>query len=767
MSTQTTAIVNDYAEESRIKDYSLVGSDTERAIERGLAEADWYCSPVPKNKIRELLQRKDGPAIRDCLIYFGLIGAAGYATYALWGSWWAIIPMMIYAILYASASDARWHESSHGTAFKTDWLNDLLYEVASFMVLRESIPWRWSHTRHHSDTIIVGRDPEIAVPRAPDLKSMLLKCINFQAFRRYVRNISLHCIGRVTPEEATFIPESEYPKVFFRARIYVVIYAVVFGLALYYQTWLPFVFVIGPNLYGAWLMPIYGWTQHAGLAENVLDHRLNCRTIEMNFIHRFLYWNMNYHLEHHMFPLVPYHQLPKLHELIKDDCPTPYPSLKAAYAEIVPAVLRQVKDPGCFVKRKLPVTARPVGTIPTATPITADSPQTADGWINVCDANLLDKNDVIRFDHSGRSFAIYRTEEDNFHATDGICTHGNTHLADGLVKGNLIECPKHNGRFDVRDGSPARRPVCVALRSYPVKVEDGRIHLNLADLDAADTQTTYRFNVVSNRYVATFIKELVLEPEPGSEFPAYQPGQYMQLNIPQYDEIRFADFDVPEPFATVWKAHHVYDFRSSNSAEVRRNYSLATAPQVDGNQLRFNVRISTPPRGLACDAGVGSTYVHSLKPGDKVSAIGPFGDFQIKDTDAEMVYLGGGAGMAPLRSHISHLFKTLKTGRKVSFWYGARSKQEIFYEDYFRQLEAEFPNFVFHIALSEPQESDEWTGETGFIHEVLQRNYLSQHENPQAIEFYLCGPPVMLQAAKQMLTGDFDIAEESIAYDEF
>ena len=146
--------------------------DTALAIDRGLAEADWYTSPVPRHVMRELLERRDGPAMRDTLLYFALIAASGYATWLLWDSWWALVPMMAYGVLYASASDARWHEAGHGTAFRTDWMNNALYEVASFMVLRESVPWRWSHTRHHSDTIIVGRDPEIAVPRPPDLLAM-------------------------------------------------------------------------------------------------------------------------------------------------------------------------------------------------------------------------------------------------------------------------------------------------------------------------------------------------------------------------------------------------------------------------------------------------------------------------------------------------------------------------------------------------------------------------------------------------------------------
>lgn len=750
-----------------LKDYSLTGPSSQRAIDLGLAEADWYTPPVPKDKMRDLLTRKDWPAIRDCLIYFGLILGSGFWAWSWWPSVWAIIPLMIYGVLYASASDSRWHESGHGTAFKTDWLNNLLYEVSSFMVMRESVPWRWSHTRHHSDTIIVGRDPEIHVPRPPDIKMLLLKLINFNAFRRYFKNISLHCVGKVASDEATFLPESEYPKVFFRARVYALIYAGMIGLCLYYGTWLPFLFILGPNLYGAWLMPVYGYTQHAGLAEDVLDHRLNCRTVRMNFIHRFLYWNMNFHLEHHMFPLVPYHALPKLHELVKDDCPAPYKSLWDAYREIIPTVLRQIKDPGFYVRRKLPATARPVGTKPTAVALTAKDRRVVDGWIDVCDADLLERNDVVRFDHGTHTYAIYRTQEDTFHATDGICTHGNTHLADGMVKGRLVECPKHNGRFDITDGSPQRPPVCVALRTYPVKVENGRLHLNLESSAGCAVPKTRTFRVVSNRNVATFIKELVLAPEAGETLPEYKPGQYMQLDIPAFEEIRFADFDVPEPYASSWRAHHVFDYKAGNPTECRRNYSLATHPGDPLGQLRFNVRIATPPRGLDCSAGVGSSHVHSLKPGDTVTAIGPFGDFLIKDTEKEMVYIGGGAGMAPLRSHIAHLFETLRTGRPVSFWYGARSLQEVFYEDYFRDIERRFPNFKFHIALSEPLPEDKWTGHTGFIHDVLRKEHLAGHPDPKSAEYYLCGPPMMIQAAQNMLLQEFEIAKEQMAFDEF
>ncbi len=745
-------------------DYSLVGEEAQNAVDKGLAEATWYTCPISKEDMRQLLKRRDGPAIRDTIIWFALLIGFGAWGVAWFPSAWSVIPFMLYAVIYASTSDSRWHEAGHGTAFKTDWMNNALYEIASFMVMRESTVWRWSHTRHHSDTIIVGRDPEIAVPRPPDLLGLAMAFFNLKVYPAYFKSIILHSFGKMGAEESTFIPESEHKTIFFKARIYVAIYASVIGSALYFGTILPLLFIGLPNLYGSWLMVVYGLTQHAGLAENVLDHRLNCRTVYMNFVNRYLYWNMNYHLEHHMFPLVPYHNLAKLHDKIKDDCPVPYSGLVETYAEIIPAVFRQVKEPAWHVKRPLP-TPSDRKEVPTSVSHKVEG-QTAEGWVILGDAELIEREDVIRLDHNKRTYAVYRTLDNEYYATDGICTHGNTHLADGFVKGKLIECPKHNGRFDLQDGSPVRPPVCVALKTYPVKLESGKILIDLqhaGGCGAQEAHKTYNLTVVSNRNVATFIKELTLEPDEPID---YQPGQYIQLNIPEYGEIKFSDIEVEEPYAKVWREQCLFDLVGKNEAPIRRNYSLATNPTKD-KHLRFNVRIATPPRGQDCPAGAGSTWVHHLKAGDKLTAIGPFGDFLIKDTDKEMVYLGGGAGMAPLRSHLSHLFETLKTGRKVSFWYGARSLQEMFYQEYFEELAAQFPNFSFHVALSEPQPEDNWNGPTGFIHEVLKREYLDRHENPSAIEYYLCGPPMMVQAASDMLEEDFVIAPNDIAYDEF
>lgn len=747
-------------------DYSLTGKDAALAIEKGLAEATWYTSPVPKEKMRELLRRRDGPAIRDTIIWFSLLIGAGIWGYFWWGHWYAILPFAIYCVIYASTSDSRWHESGHGTAFKSDWMNNVLYEIASFMVMRESTVWRWSHTRHHSDTIIVGRDPEIAVPRPPDLAAVIMGFFDLKVYPAYFKTLLLHCAGQMTAAEKTFIPEPEFPRIYFRARIYALIYATTMGLAIYYRSFLPLMYVGLPNFFGSWLMLVYGLTQHAGLAENVLDHRLNCRTVYMNRINRFLYWNMNYHVEHHMFPLVPYHALPQLHEIVKPDMPRPYQSLLDAWREIIPAILRQVKDPGYYVKRTLPTPTYPKHAPETAPILTAKGKAVVDGWIEVCEADALSYEDVVRFDHEQRTYAVYRTADGKFYATDGICTHGNTHLADGMVKGNLIECPKHNGRFDVTDGAPRRKPVCAALQTFPVRVTDGRIFLKLAPAKtSAMSAGCYRLRVVANENVATFIKELTLEAVDAANVPKYQPGDYLQFEIPAYGEIHFREIEVKKPYCDVWEAQHVFDYKSRNNLTLRRNYSLVTNPAKD-RVLKFNVRIAAPPRGQDCNGGTGSAYMQRLKPGDLVTAFGPFGEFHAKSTENEMIYIGGGSGMAPLRSHISHLLETMNSKRRISFWYGARSLQEVFYRDYFEGLARAFHNFTYHLALSEPLPGDNWNGSTGLIHDVLFREYLSKHAGPAAVEYYLCGPPAMVQAAKKMLE-ELNVPAKQLAFDEF
>jgi Na+-transporting NADH:ubiquinone oxidoreductase subunit F len=748
------------------RDYSLVGKDSELAVEKGLANARWYTSPVPREKMRVLLARRDGPAVRDTLLWFTLLIVFGGLGYLLWGTWWAVIPFAVYGILYASVSDSRWHESSHGTAFRTDWMNNALYELASFMVLRESIPWRWSHVRHHSDTLVVGRDPEIAVQRPTNIFKLILNFFNIYALRMYVRNLALHITGRLNDEEKTYIPESEYGKVFTRARIHVTIYAVVIALSIYTQSLLPLMYVGLASIYGAWLMVVYGYTQHAGLAENVLDHRLNCRTVYMNPINRFLYWNMGYHVEHHMFPLVPYHALPKLHAIVKDDMPPPYPSIIAAYREIIPAVLRQSKDPEYCIKRPLPPPT-PTTVEPDSSHIIKSNGSVVDGWLEICDSALLNKEDVLRFDHDQSTYAVYRVADGGYYATGGLCTHGNAHLADGLVKGTIIECAKHNGRFDIRDGSPQRQPVCVGLKTYFVREVQGKL---LVDLSTAGgygvthAAPVLQFRVVSNQNLTPYIKELILAPD-GIDLPAYKPGDYLQFDIPIYEERSLHEIEVDPAHAAAWQAQGLFDLTAANPIPSRRSYSMTGNPAASST-LSFNIRLATPPPGLAAPAGIGSSYLFGLKPGDPVTAIGPFGQFHVSETVREKVYLGGGSGMAPLRSHLSYLFETCELPARVSYWFGARTRAELYYQAYFEELARLHPNFRFYPVLSEPNPEDNWTSYTGFVHAVLKSAYLDTHPDPKSIEYFLCGPPVMVNAAMTMLS-DLGVDPAQVFFDEY
>jgi Na+-transporting NADH:ubiquinone oxidoreductase subunit F len=275
--------------------------------------------------------------------------------------------------------------------------------------------------------------------------------------------------------------------------------------------------------------------------------------------------------------------------------------------------------------------------------------------------------------------------------------------------------------------------------------------------------------VVSNHNVATFIKEFVVKL-PKGETLNFKSGGYIQIDVPKY-EMSFADIDVEERFRDEWNKFNMWNLSMKNMEETYRAYSMANHP-AEGNIVMLNIRIATPPWDRAKGAftnvppGICSSYIFSRKPGDKVSVSGPYGEFFIKDTEREMVYVGGGAGMAPLRSHLFHLFHTAKTNRQVTYWYGARSKREIFYEDDFRAIEKKFPNFKFNIALSEPQPEDNWTGYTGFIHKVLYDNYLKDHEEPEEIEYYMCGPPMMNDAVQKMLY-DLGVPEEMIDFDDF
>ena len=295
--------------------------------------------------------------------------------------------------------------------------------------------------------------------------------------------------------------------------------------------------------------------------------------------------------------------------------------------------------------------------------------------------------------------------------------------------------------------------------------------------------------VVSNYNVASFIKEFVVKLPEGENLD-FLAGGYIQIDVPAI-EVDYKDIDItahprlgkqPNEFQSEWDKFKLWDLKMKNDEPLFRAYSMANHP-AEGNIVMLNIRIATPPWDRAkggwadVNPGVCSSYVFNLKPGDKVTISGPYGEFHIKETDAEMIYIGGGAGMAPMRSHLFHLFHTLKTGRKVSYWYGGRSRRELFYIDDFQNIEKEFPNFTFNMVLSEPLPEDNWVAKTsmddkagdgfvGFVHQALIDNYLGKHDAPEDIEFYFCGPP-MMNAAVLKMVDDFGVPAENVAFDDF
>ncbi len=327
-------------------------------------------------------------------------------------------------------------------------------------------------------------------------------------------------------------------------------------------------------------------------------------------------------------------------------------------------------------------------------------------------------------------------------------------------------------RVRVLDGGGAILPTETSLISKREAADHERLSCQVACKQDMKIQVPdevfgvkkYECTVVSNRNVASFIKELTLKLPEGEEMD-FQAGGYIQIECPEH-HIKYADFDIDERFHDEWDRYNLWRYESHVTEGTYRAYSMANFPLEKG-LVKLNVRIATPPpRNDKVPPGKLSSYVFSLKPGDKATISGPFGEFFAKDTQNEMVFIGGGAGMAPMRSHIFDQLKRIHTGRKMSFWYGARSLREAFYVDEFDQLARDNANFEWHLALSEPEEEDNWTGYKGFIHQVLLDNYLAKHEAPEDCEFYICGPPMMNAAVITMLD-NLGVTRDHIMLDDF
>lgn len=337
------------------KDYSLLSHTAQDAK----ASPAWYRTQVDPVAIRALMEKSDAIAARDTALWIGLMGLFAGLGIWLWPSWWSVPFWLAYGVLYGSASDSRWHECGHNTAFKTAWMNSVVYHIACFMLMRSPIAWRASHVRHHTDTIIVGRDPEIVAMRPPDLARLAINLFGLVDAWNLSKRMLMHASGRIDPQEATYLRPQDHATVILTARIWISIYSVTLVSALWLGSLLPLMLIGLPRLYGAWHHVMTGFLQHLGLAENVTDHRLNTRTVLMNPVSRFIYLNMNYHIEHHMFTMVPYYNLPKLHALIRHDTPAPEPSIAAAFRRLLPVLWKQLRYEDAVIIPELPSTATP------------------------------------------------------------------------------------------------------------------------------------------------------------------------------------------------------------------------------------------------------------------------------------------------------------------------------------------------------------------------------------------------------------------------
>ncbi len=274
----------------------------------------------------------------------------------------------------------------------------------------------------------------------------------------------------------------------------------------------------------------------------------------------------------------------------------------------------------------------------------------------------------------------------------------------------------------------------------------------------------YECTVRSNDNVATFIKELVVELPKGEKLD-FRAGGYIQIDVPAFKGLEYKNFEIGDEYRQDWDQFKMFDLVANNDEDCFRAYSMASFPLED-DIIMLNIRIASPPPGSDYPPGICSSYAFDLKPGDKITISGPYGEFFAQETDREMCFIGGGAGMAPMRSHIFDQLKRIKSDRKITFWYGGRSKRELFYMDEFKQLEKEFPNFSLHVALSDPLPEDNWEGSTGFIHQVCLEEYMDKHDDPTEVEFYLCGPPIMLQCVNEMVD-ELGVESEMVRADDF
>lgn len=442
----------------------------------------WYKCDIPRSELRELMQRNDRDGIVRVGLFFAILVGLGYFAYHSIGHWWMIPAFFAYGTVYCFLNHIM-HETHHRTPFKSKWLNDCVHWVCGFCHGAEPIYDRWAHTQHHTYTYFYGLDPEVLTRRPANLWTLLGSYVGIGVIRPLP--ILKHALGIKTPQAIEYAPESDWPKMVWSARCWLLGYGLIIISCIVFNRMLPLVFTLFARFYGAFIPTALNNTQHVGLEVNVYDHRLCTRNVKVNPILSFFYLDMQYHIEHHMFPGVPFHALSKLHEKIKSQLPPTYSSTFAVYKELIPTVLRQQKDPAYHVIPALPdaeavdsdvALSEEVKPAAQSELLVEDDRQ----WIPAIDTDKLGQGDVLNFKYEDKNIAIYRLS-DGYHASDGKCTHAGAILAQGYVIDDAIECPAHQGRFDIRSGKATCPPACTDLKTYPTKVQDGKVHVGLPE----------------------------------------------------------------------------------------------------------------------------------------------------------------------------------------------------------------------------------------------------------------------------------------------
>ncbi|MDF7825186.1 fatty acid desaturase [Pontiellaceae bacterium B12227] len=457
-----------------------------------IIEEEWFKADIDRREFKALMQKDDIHGIINTTLWIAsLLGFGWLAWRAIpLGLMYSIPAFLLYGIFYC-ACDARWHESSHHTVFKTQWMNVALNFFATAMQQRDIIFTTWSHARHHSYTVITEIDPEITVTRPPKFWPHFLDFFSLKECTYYFPVLIQHTLGIPSKAARDFVPEEEFRKMFWWARASFALNMVPVALAITYRSWIPLLYFIGPKFYANFVQRAFVLAQHAGMDENVWDHRANSRTIKVNPLLGFLYMNMQYHIEHHMHPLMPFHALPKFHAKVKDQMPEPYNGMGAVYKEMLPALKKQALDVTYYIKRLvqgvLPerrAVKRKGEEIGTTTGSQTfipqcETPEHERVWHDVLKADELMKNDSIDVVVDEEHYALYQLDKGDYRATEGVCTHEFALLADGVLQDGCISCPKHNAKYDVCSGKVLTRPGKRDIATYPVRLVEGMLQLGL------------------------------------------------------------------------------------------------------------------------------------------------------------------------------------------------------------------------------------------------------------------------------------------------